>query len=115
MSKKNPVKREVVTPDKHFPLHDQAAINVVCKSIEIVKPDTYIDIGDVGEWESTSHWKWAKKKRPPLEYIMPDIEKDIIDFWATRELNFNLDDTGLANLRVTNGVWDFTKITFRAR
>ena len=51
------VKRGIITPDKHFPLHDQAAINVVCKAINIIKPDFYIDLGDVGEFESVSHWQ----------------------------------------------------------
>ena len=45
------VKRGIVTPDKHFPLHDKKAINVVCKAIEFIKPDAYIDLGDTGEWE----------------------------------------------------------------
>ena len=31
------VRRAIVTPDKHFPLADKKAINVVCKSIELVK------------------------------------------------------------------------------
>ena len=48
------IKRAIVTPDKHFPLHDSKAINVLCKTIEIVKPDIYIDLGDVGEWENFS-------------------------------------------------------------
>ena len=73
------VKRAVVTPDKHFPLADMAAINVVCKAIELVKPDCYVDLGDVGEWEACSHWKWKKKKRPPLEYIIDDVDRDIVD------------------------------------
>ncbi len=37
MAKAEMVQRAIVTPDKHFPLHDKAAINVVCKAIEIVK------------------------------------------------------------------------------
>jgi len=73
------VKRYIVTPDKHFPLHDQKAINVLCKTIEIVKPDGYIDLGDVGEWFGCSHWQWKKKKRPPLEIQMPRIDQDVID------------------------------------
>ncbi len=77
--KKNPVRRAVVTPDKHFPLADLPAIKVLCKTIEVVKPDIYIDLGDVGEWEGASHWKWKKKKRPPLEYIIDDIKQDIKD------------------------------------
>tara|TARA_Y100001938_G_scaffold41535_1_gene57275 strand:+ start:9596 stop:10372 length:777 start_codon:yes stop_codon:yes gene_type:complete len=79
MPKKTPVKRAIVTPDKHFPLADMPAINVVCKTIEVVKPDIYIDLGDVGEWHGCSHWQWKKKKRPPIEYQLPSIEKDIID------------------------------------
>ena len=73
------VRRAVVTPDKHFPLADMSAINVVCKTIELVKPDCYVDLGDVGEWEACSHWKWKKKKRPPLEYIIDDVDRDIVD------------------------------------
>ena len=76
---KTPVRRIIVTPDKHFPLADMPAIKVLCKTIEIVKPDCYIDLGDVGEWEGASAWKWKRHKRPPLEYQMPDIEKDIKD------------------------------------
>ena len=55
-------KRVVVTPDKHFPLHDQKAINVVCKSIKLIKPDGYIDLGDTGEWELFSRHHWKIKK-----------------------------------------------------
>ena len=77
--KKGVVKRAIVTPDKHFPLADMPAINVLCQAIEIVKPDIYIDLGDVGEWNGCSHWQWKKKKRPPLEYQLPFIKQDIED------------------------------------
>jgi len=76
---KGVVKRAIVTPDKHFPYEDKPAINCLNKAIEIVKPDVYIDLGDVGEWESFSHWKWKRKKKPPLEYILPTLEKDVRD------------------------------------
>ena len=66
-----------VIPDQHFPLHDQRAVNVVKQAIQVVKPDIFINLGDVGEWESVSHWRWRKKKRPPLEYLLPDIDKEI--------------------------------------
>ena len=36
---KGVVKRVIVTPDKHFPLHDQKSINCLKQTIEIVKPD----------------------------------------------------------------------------
>ena len=71
------LKRVIVTPDKHFPLADMSAIKVVCKAIELVKPDIYVDLGDTGEWESFSHWKWKKKKKPPLDYIIPDMDAEV--------------------------------------
>ena len=71
------LKRAIVTPDKHAPIHDVPAINVVKKAIELVKPDKYVDLGDLGEFASVSHWQWKRKKKPPLEYIMPNVDKDI--------------------------------------
>ena len=73
------MKRYIVTPDKHFPLHDKKAINCLIQIIEDVKPDGYIDLGDVGEWHGSSHWQWKKKKRPPLEYQLESIDRDIVD------------------------------------
>ena len=71
------LKRAIVTPDKHAPVHDMPAINVVCKAIELVKPDIYVDLGDLGEWASVSHWQWKRKKKPPLEYITPKVDADV--------------------------------------
>ena len=82
---KGVVKRALVTPDKHFPLADMAAISCVKQTIEIVKPDIYIDLGDVGEWHGASHWQWKRKKRPPLEYQIPFIDQDI------QEVNTGMD------------------------
>ena len=76
---KGVIKRAIVTPDKHFPLADKAAINVLKKTIEIVKPDIYIDLGDVGEWNAFSAWKFKRKKAPPLEYLIDDFERDVKD------------------------------------
>ena len=35
LRRKSPMKRAIVTPDKHFPYHDEAAINVLCKAIRL--------------------------------------------------------------------------------
>mgnify|MGYP001201925654 FL=1 len=74
---KGVVKRAIITPDKHFPLHDEKAINVVCQAIQIIKPDICVDLGDSGEFSSVSHWQWKKRKRPPLEYQLPRVYEDI--------------------------------------
>ena len=71
------IKRAIVTPDKHFPLADMAAIRVVCKAIELCEPDIYVDLGDTTEGDAFSHWKWKRKKKPPLDYILPDMEKEV--------------------------------------
>ena len=65
MKDRGVVKRVIVTPDKHVPLHDVLATSVVRQAIEIIKPDIYIDLGDLGEWGSVSHWQWKRKKKPP--------------------------------------------------
>ena len=74
---KGVVKRAIVTPDKHAPLHDVKAISVVKQAIEIIKPDIYVDLGDLGEFAGCSHWQWKRKKKPPLEFILPKVEQDI--------------------------------------
>ena len=73
------IKRAIVTPDKHFPLHDQKAINVVCKAIEIVKPDIYIDLGDTGEWEYFNKNYWKGRSAKPMEDLIPLLEQDIAE------------------------------------
>ena len=60
--------RAIVIPDQHFPIHDESAVKVVLKAIEFVKPDIFINLGDVGEWESVSAWAYKRRKRPPIEY-----------------------------------------------
>ena len=58
VSRSSSVKRAIVTPDKHFPLADEAAINVRIQAIELVKPEIYVDLGDVGEWSHFSRFKY---------------------------------------------------------
>tara|TARA_Y100001963_G_C6761664_1_gene439797 strand:+ start:50 stop:817 length:768 start_codon:yes stop_codon:yes gene_type:complete len=70
-------RRAIVIPDQHFPIHDEAAIKVVLKAIKIVKPNVFINLGDVGEWESVSGWKYKRRKRPPLEYQIPIVDEEI--------------------------------------
>ena len=71
------MKRAIVCGDTHFPLHDQSAVNCVLQAIKIVKPNIFIHLGDVIEGESVSHWKYKRRKRPPIEYILPEIDKEI--------------------------------------
>ena len=80
-------KRGIIIPDQHYPLQDNAAVNCVVKAIEKVKPNVFVNLGDVGEWESVSAWKYKDKKLPPLEFQIPIIDEDIrlvnegLDVW----------------------------------
>ena len=71
------VRRAVVIPDQHAPVQDKKAVNCALKIIDEVKPSCFINLGDVGEWESVSSQKYKKKKQPPLEFILPEIDKEI--------------------------------------
>ena len=101
------VRRAIATPDKHFPLHDGPAINALCKAIEIVKPEIYIDLGDVGEWSAFSHWKWKRKKAPPLEFLIKDFDKDVRDVNRGMDIiDEALDKAGCKEKHITEGNHD---------
>ena len=69
--------RGIIVPDQHYPLHDKAAVNCVVKAIRKIKPDVFVNLGDVGEWESVSAWKYKDKKLPPLEFQLPIVNEDM--------------------------------------
>ena len=69
--------RYVIFPDLHFPNHDEKAFKCALKLIEYVNPTGFLLLGDTAEGESVSHWKWAKRKRPPLEYQLPEIDEEV--------------------------------------
>jgi|TARA_Y100000310_G_scaffold84285_1_gene81078 predicted phosphodiesterase len=73
---KKPYKRALVIPDIHFPLQNQPAVNCVLEAIKLVKPNIFICIGDIGEWKSVSPFKYKRRRRPPLEYVIKDLELD---------------------------------------
>jgi len=89
------VRRAIITPDKHFPYEDKPAINALVKAISLVKPSIYVDLGDVGEWESVSAWKYKRKQRPPLEHMIPEVEAEIKKVNAGMDIiDEALDDVG---------------------
>ena len=77
------MKRAIVIPDQHFPIHDERAVDITLQAIEYIKPEIFINLGDVGEWESVSGWKYKRRKRPPLEYQLPFVNKEIADVRTT--------------------------------
>ena len=83
---KGVIERAIVTPDKHFPIHDKKAISVVCQAIELVKPDTYIDLGDTGEWEHFSSHYWKGRSAKPMEDLIPLLDKDFSDVNAGMDI-----------------------------
>ena len=106
----------IVCPDTHVaPVGsveggiDPRADSVLKQAIRIVRPDGFVHIGDVGEWESASHWQWTKRKRPPFEFMKPLIMADVraVNKWLD-EIDRELDKAGTTKRMVTEGnheVW----------
>jgi len=67
----------IIIPDQHIPIHDRKAYSVVLQAIEHIKPDLFINLGDVSEASSVSAHRYKRRKRPPLEYQLPLIDKEI--------------------------------------
>ena len=104
---KEPISRAVVTPDKHFPLADMPAINVLCKAIELVKPTIYVDLGDVGEWSNFSAWKYKRKKAPPLEFMTEGFDQDVYDVNSGMDIiDESLDKINCKEKYITEGNHD---------
>jgi len=55
------MKKIVVIADTHSPLHDERAVGAVCDYVSFYKPDMIIHAGDVGDFESVSHWMQDKR------------------------------------------------------
>jgi len=70
-------KRAVIIPDQHFPIHDQQAVNCVLKALEIIKPNIFINLGDVLENENVSPFRYRGKKLPSLEFMLGGIDDEI--------------------------------------
>jgi len=73
----------VICPDTHSAPDDDPeggidpwAFNCLLEALGHVKPRGFIHIGDVGEWSGASHWKWSRRSRPPIQYVLSDIERD---------------------------------------
>ena len=76
-SSKGIVNRAIVIPDQHFPIHDEKAVKVTLKAIKKIKPNIFVNLGDVGEWASASRHYWKNKEKPALEDKLAVIDKDI--------------------------------------
>ena len=79
-------RKALIIPDVHFPLQDDAAINCVIKAISIIKPNIFVCLGDLGEWKSVSPFKYKRRKRPPLEYVIEDLEQEQVKVNAGLDL-----------------------------
>ena len=78
-------KTVLVIPDTHVTFKgspeggiDPAAESVLFQAIDIIRPDECLHLGDVGEWQSMSHWQWKRRKRPPFEFMAPTIAAETL-------------------------------------
>jgi len=68
------VKVGVIFPDLHKPVHDKRAYPLVMQASADLKPDFFINIGDVGSYEGISHWNEHSHEDRKENPIAKDIE-----------------------------------------
>ena len=71
-------KTAILISDVHAPLHDEKAVKVLFKAIPIIKPDIAVIMGDFAEMHSINAYQWARRKRPPLEYIEKALKDELV-------------------------------------
>lgn len=69
----------VLITDTHYPLHDIAAEHCVRAAVIKVQPDTLYHLGDVGEWDSISHWRYKRQSRPPVDIEVERLTRQAAD------------------------------------
>lgn len=83
----------LVIPDTHvtFPGSPEGGIDpkaesILFQTIKLVKPTQVVHIGDVGEWQCVTPWQWKRRKRPPVEYIMPVVHEEVkaVNAWLDK-------------------------------
>lgn len=74
----------VVLPDRHDAPADDTeggvdpgAFSCAMQGIQLVKPTGVIDLGDIGEWTSVSPWQYKRRKRPPMRYVLDELNRDL--------------------------------------
>jgi hypothetical protein len=83
-------KRMIVLPDTHGELVDPAALNCALEAILVLKPDTVLHLGDLGEFESVNHHRWKRIKQPDPHVTAAFLRRDIR---ATKRLVLDPIDT----------------------
>jgi len=68
------MKKIVVITDTHAPVHDERAVGAVCDYVSFYKPDMIIHAGDVGDFESVSHWMQDKRLSLEGKRLRIDID-----------------------------------------
>jgi hypothetical protein len=65
---------------------DPYAVGCMAQAIEIVKPDGYGDLGDIGEWSSVSPWAYKRRKRPGMSKTVDMLYNDLEAVGAGQDL-----------------------------
>ena len=83
--------RGIVFPDLHFPIHDKKAYHLVMEFTRWLKPDFFVNLGDLGHFSGISHWN-KKKYQIRKDYpIKRDLDLCYNHHKALREINKDAD------------------------
>lgn len=72
--KENDVYRTVYWADTHTPLHDEDAFCAFLSFVKDFQPDEIDHLGDLGEWESVSHWIEDKRRKIEGKRLKADFD-----------------------------------------
>lgn len=70
----NRVYKTIFWADTHAPLVDEDAFNAFLNFVKDYQPDEVIHLGDLGEWESVSHWIEDKRRKIEGKRLSLDFE-----------------------------------------
>lgn len=69
----NKISKAVVYADLHAPYHDPHALSILCQVIAIEKPNTIVDLGDTGDWDSISRFNKGLPRKQEGKRLIKDI------------------------------------------
>lgn len=81
----------MIFPDPHFPKHDKRAYELVMKCAKDIKPDIFVNLGDLGHFEGISHWNKKRYKLRADYPIKVDLDMCYQHHKDLRAINPNAD------------------------
>lgn len=73
----------LIEPDRHYPYHDKRFSNIVLEAISILRPDGFINLGDLGDFPQISTHDKDPREMRRIEEDLADINAYLDDIEGT--------------------------------